>query len=130
MMKASGSHKVDRYTLTLVPTSDERGLRNVPSTFSPADRTYGWKHFDQIEYMLVPRRIANDEVKVDIFVELPKRTKVDLQKTIQAFVAAKIRSDWHGLRLGSIARASEAEPPSETFKRATIEEILGARLAS
>jgi hypothetical protein len=129
-MKTNTQQKVDRFTLTLLPTSDERSLRNVPTTFSPANRTYSWKHFEQMDYMLVPRRIASDEVKVDVFVGLPRRAKLDLQKTLQEFVAAKMRSDWQGFRLGSIIRAAEAEPPRTPFKRATIEEILGAGLES
>lgn len=131
MPLSRGPQKVERVTITLVPTSDDRGFRHVPSTFSPANRTYGWRKFDQIGYMIVPKKINNHEIKVDIFVELLKKGKAQIssvQKFVQDFVNSKIQTEWHGLKLGSISRATEAEPPNKTFKRATIEEILGAKL--
>lgn len=127
-MKSTAPHKVDRFTVTLVPTSEERSLRNVPSTFSPVNRTYHWKRSEHFEYMVVPRRITNKEVTVDLFVDLPKKAKQDLQAVLRTFVSTKMRSEWQGFRLGGISRGADAEPPRQTFKRATIEEILGVRL--
>jgi len=126
-----GSQKFERVTVTLVPTTDERSFRHIPSTFSPSNRTYAWRHYEKIEYMLVPRKISHSEIKVDIFLDLVKKRRMNdssIQKFVQEFVNAKIQTDWKGLRLGAIGRPIVAEPPNKTFKRSTIEEILGANL--
>jgi hypothetical protein len=130
MVLARGSHKFDRVTITFVPTADEASFHHVPSTFSPTNRTYGWRHSQQIDYMIVPRKISSNEIKVDMFVDPTKRLKsgVDLQKAVQSLVKAKIQSEWQGLKLAGISRATVAAPPEQKFARGTIEEILGATL--
>ena len=130
MVLARGSHKFDRVTITFVPTADEASFHHVPSTFSTTNRTYGWRHSQQIDYMIVPRKISSNEIKVDMFVDPTKRLKsgVDLQKAVQSLVKAKIQSEWQGLKLAGISRATVAAPPEQKFTRGTIEEILGATL--
>jgi hypothetical protein len=84
-----------------------------------------------MEYLIVPRRITNKEVKIDLFVGVSLKGKVSdaqLHRMIQGFVSEKIRTDWTGLKLVGIGRVSSAAPPDETYRRGTIEEILGARL--
>jgi hypothetical protein len=39
-----------------------------------------------------------------------------------------MHTEWRGLKLGGISRATAAQPPDKTFVRGTIEEILGANL--
>jgi hypothetical protein len=131
MVLSRATHKFERVTITLVPTADESSFRYVPSTFRTTDRTYGWRHFEQLEYMLVPTKITSHEIKVDMFVGLSKRGKPhpgSIQKIVQSFVKEKIHTEWRGLRLGGISRATSAQPPDQTFVRGTIEEILGANL--
>ncbi len=131
MALSRGHHKFERLTITLVPTSDERSFRNVPSTFSTANRTYVWRQLAKLHYMLVPRKISSSEIKVDIFVDSAKGTKPhapELQKLVQDFVKEKIHSDWRGLRFAGLSRAAAAVPPAKVFDRGTIEEILGADL--
>lgn len=131
MPLSRGPQKFDRLTITLVPTSDERSFRNIPSTFNTTNRTYAWRHLAGLDYMLVPRKISSHEIKVDIFVGAQKGKKPgapDVQRVVQNFIKEKIQSDWRGLKLGGIARASAATPPDERFTRGTIEEILGANL--
>ncbi len=130
MMTSRSSHKYERVTITLVPTADERSFRHIPTTFSPTDRTYGWRHFEKLEYMMVPRKISNKEIKVDMFFEPQFRGKgssAQTQRIIQNFVSMKIRTDWLGLRLAGISRPSAAAPPEHVYRRGTIEEILGAQ---
>jgi len=131
MAIARGTHKCEQVTITLVPTADERSFRHVPTTFSPAERTYAWRHFDKLEYMIIPKKISNKEVTIELFVEAHGKGKpnpVHLQKMIQQFVQAKIKSEWMGLKLGGISRAKTAALPDQIVRRGTIEEILGAQL--
>lgn len=131
MVMSRGAHKYDRVTITLVPTDDERSFRHVPTTFSPVERTYAWRRFEKIEYLIVPRKISNKEIKIDMFVDSQIRGKGSaalVQKMIQHFVNTKIGTDWVGLKLVEISRASAAVVPEQTFRRGTIEEILGAQL--
>ena len=123
--------KVERVTVTLIPTSEEKSFRSIPSTFSPANRTYGWKHHQSIDYMLVPRKVSHSEIKIDIFVDPTSKRKMSLaglQKLVEDFVNAKIKKDWQGLKLESIGRPTAAEPPHKMLRRSTIEEIMGVQL--
>jgi hypothetical protein len=84
-----------------------------------------------MDYMIVPKKISSNEIKVDIFVDPTSRRKFqpgDIQRAVANFVKSKIHSEWAGLKLGSISRATTASPPDQTFHRGTIEEILGAHL--
>lgn len=131
MALSRSPQKFDRLTITLVPTSDDRSYRNVPSTFNTTNRTYAWRQLAELSYMLVPRRISSHEIKVDIYLDAQKRKKVgaaDVTRVVQNFIKEKIQSDWRGLKLGGITRAAAAAPPDERFTRGTIEEILGANL--
>ena len=120
-----------RVTITLVPSGDDRSFRHIPSTFSPTNRTYGWRHVDQMDYMLVPVKIARGEIQVDIFLDKLKMEKgTSVKELVENFVNAKLQSDWQGVKLSAISRPTEAEPPSRAYRRATIEEILGASLDS
>jgi hypothetical protein len=131
MVMSRGTHKFNRVTVTLVPTADERSFRHVPTTFSPVERTYAWRHFEKLEYMIVPKKVSSKEIKIDLYVDPQIKAKGNasqLQKMIQNFVSAKIQTDWAGLKLAGISRASAATPPEQLFRRGTIEEILGAQL--
>jgi hypothetical protein len=131
MVLSRGAQKVERVTITLVPTADERSFHNVPSTFSRTNRSYEWRHSAEISYMLVPKRISGSEIQVELFVSPVKKGKIvmrDLPKVIHSFVQKKIESEWKGLKLGSISRPTAAVPPQKTFVRGTIEEMLGANL--
>jgi hypothetical protein len=84
-----------------------------------------------MDYMIVPKKISSNEIKVDIFVDPQSGKKLqalDIQKAVTNFVKSKIHSEWAGLKLGNISRATAASPPDQTFHRGTIEEILGAKL--
>ncbi len=131
MVPSRASHKVEKVTITLLHTSDESSFRHVPSTFSATNRSYAWKHFEQIDYMIVPRKVSSSEIKVDLFVETPGKGKtqtLSVQKAVQSFVKSKIESEWKGLKLGGIGRPTAGEAPGQKFKRGTIEEILGVSL--
>lgn len=131
MVPARGAHKVERVTVTLVPASDDRAIPVVPSTFSAAERLYRWRHSEQMEYLIVPKRISNTEIQVDMFVNASRKGKTPLkqvQKIVQEFVREKIGTDWKGLKLATVGRPTAATPPRKMFVRGTIEEILGANL--
>ncbi|MBI5471805.1 MAG: hypothetical protein HY961_05620 [Ignavibacteriae bacterium] len=131
MIQSRGLQKFERVTITLLPTADERSFRHIPSTFSKTNRTYGWRHYEQIDYMIVPKKISSNEIKVDIFVDPQTKKKLqptDIQRAVTNFVKSKIHSEWAGLKLGNISRATVASPPDQTFHRGTIEEILGTHL--
>lgn len=131
MVTARGPHKVERVTITFVPTSDEQSFRHIPSTFRPATRTYAWQRVEQMEYLIIPKKITNSEIVVDLFFDPIRRGKAgqaSLQKVVHGFIKAKIQSEWHGLKLANVSRVTMANPPEQRFQRGTIEEILGARL--
>lgn len=131
MVLSRGEQRTERVTITFVPTADERSFRHVPSTFSVANRRYGWRHYEAVNYMIVPRKISNNEIKVDMFVGSARGKRMpasDVQKIVQGFVNKKIHSEWHGLKLAGISRASLATPPEQLIRRGTIEEILGTNL--
>lgn len=131
MVLSRGAQKFERVTVTLVPTSDERGFHSVPSTFSAVRRTYGWRHSASIAYMIVPKKVSNSQVQVELFVNPLKKGKAhskDLQKVVEDFVQGKIQTEWQGLRLGGISRPTAAVPPSKLIVRGTIEEILGMQI--
>lgn len=130
MAPSRGPHKVDRVQVTFVPTDDEEGFRNIPSTFRPASRTYGWKKMSQMEYLIVPKKISSSQVVVEMFVE-PKKgkaTSAQVEKAVEEFVAARVESEWQGLKVARIGKVTSAVPPDRRFVRGTIEEIMGARL--
>ena len=130
-MVAARHNKFEHVTITLVPTKTEQGLRHVPSTFSPENRTYQWRHAGQLGYMIVPLKITNNEIKVDLFIDRPASAKArsgDVAKSIEQFVKGKIESEWEGLRLAGISRVSSAAPPNKKIIRGTIEEIIGTIL--
>ncbi|MDH4069796.1 MAG: hypothetical protein OEV30_05175 [Ignavibacteria bacterium] len=123
-------HKVDRVRVTFVPTDDEQGFRNIPSTFSLSSRTYGWKKTSQMEYLIVPKKVSSDQVVVEMFVETKKgkTTSAQVEKAVEEFVSAHVESDWHGLKVARIGKVTSALPPDRRFVRGTIEEIMGSRL--
>ena len=129
MVQSRILQKAERVTVTLVPNADARSLIHIPSTFNKVERTYGWRHSDGMNYMIVPIRISNTEIKIDVFVNPPKGGKLqpkNVQKVVQAFIEGKIESDWRGLKLGGVSRPTVATPPNKSFVRGTIEEMLGA----
>jgi hypothetical protein len=131
MVLSRGPHRYERVTITLVPIAGEASFRNVPSTFSAVNRTYTWRQYEAVDYMIVPTKISNKEIKIDIFFDALQKGKANIagiQKSVQSFVKTKIQTEWKGLKLGGISRASAALPPDEKLKRGTIEEILGATL--
>ena len=132
MAPSHDTHKFDRVTITLVPEANERSFFQVPSTFNRVDRTYAWRHYEQINYMLVPTKISNKEIKIDLFVDhrKGKLNAKNFQSIVHAFVKAKVHDEWRGLRLESISRPTAATPPERTVVRGTIEEILGTSLDS
>jgi hypothetical protein len=122
--------KYERVTVTLVPETTDRSLLQIPTTYNPLVRNYSWKSHDKMQYMLVPTRISNREIKIDVFVESKGRGRVggkDIQVMVEHFVRSKIAHEWRGLRFGSVGKAMEAEPPSRAVVRGSIEEILGVQ---
>jgi len=129
MVHSRGSHKVERVQIKFVPTTDEQSFRNVPSTFSPSSRTYSWRKMQQMDYLIVPKKISNHEIVVEMFIDAKKGMSTgSLQKVVENLIKSKVQSEWHGLRLASISKPSSAAPPGQRFVRGTIEEILGTRL--
>ena len=81
--------------------------------------------------MLVPRKISNAEVQVDIFLSPQKKGKMaakEVEKFVQGIVSEKMRTEWKGLRLMGMSRPTFAKPPQKSVVRGTIEEILGSSL--
>jgi len=78
----------------------------------------------------MPKKISSNEIVVEVFIEKKKGklNSSDLQKTVQSLMDPKIHSEWQGLRLSGISRATSAVPPDKRFVRGTMEEILGAKL--
>jgi hypothetical protein len=128
MLSTRGGQKFGRVTVTLVPTTDDRSFRSVPSTFSPTDRSYRWRRAQAMSYMVVPKRITSGRIEVDVFVDSPKKGKApskDVQKVVQDFVKTMIDSEWKGLKFAGIGRAGSAVPPQKALVRGSIEDILG-----
>jgi hypothetical protein len=130
MSLSRGTHKVECVRVTFVPTDDEQGFRNIPSTFSPSSRTYGWKRMHEMECLIVPKKISSNQIVVEMFVEgrKGKVSAAQVHKAVERFVHEKVGSEWQGLKLARISRAVSAVPPERRFVRGTIEEILGAKL--
>ena len=121
--------KAERVTLTFTTTGDEKAVTNVPSTFSTSDRAYQWRRGEQMHYMIVPRKITNAEVQVDVFLNPQKKGKLgskDVERVVRNLVNEKQEAEWKGLRLANIGRPTVAKPPQKMIVRGTIEEILGA----
>ena len=128
MQSTRGGQKFGRVTVTLVPTSDDRSFRSVPSTFSATDHSYRWRRAQSVSYMIVPKRITSARIEVDVFVDSAKKGKAharDVQKVVQDLVNSKIDSEWKGLRFGGIGKAGTAVPPHKAIVRGSIEDILG-----
>jgi hypothetical protein len=131
MLSTRGGQKFGRVTVTLVPTSDDRTFRSVPSTFSATERSYRWRKAQAMNYMVVPKRITSGRIEVDVFVDSPKKGRTpsrDVQKVVQDFVKTMIESEWKGLKFGGIGRAGSAVPPQKGLVRGSIEDILGVAL--
>ncbi len=129
MVGSRGPVKAERVTITFVPSGDERNLPRVPTTFSSSDRSYQWRRMEQLNYMLVPRKISNAEVQVDLFLNPVKKGKIpakEIERVVQSLVNEKSQTEWKGLRLTGISRPTVAKPPQKTIVRGTIEEILGS----
>ena len=128
MLSSRAGQKFGRVTVTLVPTSDDRSFRSVPSTFSTIDSSYRWRKAQSMSYMIVPKRVTSARIEVDVFVDSAKkgRSQVkDVQKVVQELVKSKIDSEWKGLKFGGIGRAGTAVPPQKALVRGSIEDILG-----
>jgi hypothetical protein len=128
MLSSRGGQKFGRVTVTLVPTSDDRGFRSVPSTFNATDRSYQWRRAQSMNYMIVPKRVTSARIEVDVFVDSARKGKnqaKDVQKVVQDFVKSKIESEWKGLKFGGVGRAGSAVPPQKSLVRGSIEDILG-----
>ena len=124
--------KADRVTLTFTTTGDEKSVTNVPSTFSVSDRAYQWRRAEQLHYMIVPRKVTNNEVQVDLFLNPQKKGKLaskDVERIVRSIVTGKLESEWKGLRLAAIGRPIIAKPPQKIIVRGTIVEILGTVLS-
>ncbi len=131
MVLSRGMHKVERVTVTFTPDVNQKVFPIVPSTFSPLHRSYQWHRSDQLQYMIVPKRITNAEVQVDVFLNPVKRGKMAakvVEKAVEGIVQEKMGVEWKGLRLVGIGRPTVAKPPQKTIVRGTIEEILGSVL--
>ncbi len=131
MPLAHPSQKVERITISLVPTGDEASFENVPTTFSSLHRSYEWRRAAQMKYMIVPRKVSSNEVLVDFFVDLQTKganAAKTATRLVENFVQHKIGSEWKGLKLGMLGRPVAALPPQKTFVRGTLEEMLGAKL--
>ena len=131
MLSPRGGQKFGRVTVTLVPTSDDRSFRSVPSTFNATDRSYRWRRAQSMSYMIVPKRVTSARIEVDVFVDAAKKGKThskDVQKVVQDFVKSMIETEWKGLKFGGIGRAGTAVPPQKALVRGSIEDILGVAL--
>jgi hypothetical protein len=131
MVGSRGAQKVERVTITFTLNADERNFPTVPSTFSAADRSYQWRRLVQMNYMLVPRKISNTEVQIDMFLSPQKKGRVaakEVEKAVQGLIDEKMHTEWKGLRLMGISRPTFAKPPQKAVIRGTIEEILGSTL--
>lgn len=129
MVSSRGGQKFGRVTVTLVPASDDRGFRSVPSTFNATDRSYRWRRAQSMSYMIVPKRVTSARIELDVFIDTAKKGKTlpkDVQKVVQDFVKSRIGSEWKGLKFGGIGRAGSAVPPQKALVRGSIEDILGA----
>jgi len=128
MITLRGARKVDRVTVTLLPTAKDRNFRVVPSTFSAVNRSYEWHKSNTVNYMIVPKRITNAKIELDVFVDPVRKGKMQaksLLKVVQNFITGKIDSEWRGLKLGGIGRPTAALPPQKLLIRGSIEDILG-----
>lgn len=131
MVGPRGAQKVERVTITFTRKTDEKSFPNVPSTFSAVDRSYQWRRSEGLNYMLVPRKISNAEVQVDLFLSPHKKGKMatkEVEKVVLGIVKEKIHTEWKGLQLMGISRPTFAKPPQKSIVRGTIEEILGSSL--
>ena len=131
MVGSRGPAKAERVTITFMPTGDERNLPHVPTTFSSSIRSYQWRRLEQLQYMIVPRKISNIEFQVDLFLSPLKKGKLgakDVERIVQALMTEYSQTEWKGLRLTGISRPTVAKPPQKTIVRGTIEEILGSTL--
>ncbi len=131
MLSPRGGQKFGRVTVTLVPSSDDRSFRSVPSTFNATDRSYRWRRAQSMSYMIVPKRVTSARIEVDVFVDSAKKGKTpskDVQKIVQDFVKSMIETEWKGLKFGGIGRAGTAVPPQKALVRGSIEDILGVAL--
>jgi hypothetical protein len=123
--------KVERITISLVPTGDDRSFENVPTTFSTLHRSYEWRRASQMRYMIVPRKVSSNEILIDFFVEPATRGANSgklASRFVDSFIQHKIGSEWKGLKLGTVGRPTAAHAPQKAFVRGTIEEMLGAKL--
>ncbi len=128
MLSPRGGQKFGRVTVTLVPSSDDRSFRSVPSTFNATDRSYRWRRAQSMSYMIVPKRVTSARIEVDVFVDSAKRGKTpakEVQKVVQDLVKSMIETEWKGLKFGGIGRAGTAVPPQKSLVRGSIEDILG-----
>lgn len=126
-----GTQKVERVTVTLVPDKSASVPFNVPSTFDRVERVYEWKHSSRLDYLIVPVKISNAEIRIDLFVNPSRGSRLQakaLSKAIQDLVEGKVGTEWRGLRLAAIGRPSMVAPPSKVFVRGTIEDMLGVPL--
>jgi hypothetical protein len=120
-------HKYECVTITLVPTADDAAFSHIPTTFDEHNRMYQWRHYERIDYLLVPMRISKREIMVHMFVE-PQRKGMNVQRAVESFVNSMVGSVWQGLKLRNISRPTRSAPPEQAVRRGTIEEILGTSL--
>ena len=84
----------------------------------------------EMDYLIVPKKISSNQIVVEMFIDAKKGkvTAAQAHKAVEKFVHERVGSEWQGLKLARISRATSAVPPERRFVRGTIEEILGANL--
>jgi len=75
MLSPRGGQKFGRVTVTLVPSSDDRSFRSVPSTFNATDRSYRWRRAQSMSYMNRAETCHERTIEVDVFVDSAKKGK-------------------------------------------------------
>ena len=129
MLSSRGGQKFGRVTVTLVPTSDDRSFRSVPSTFSATDSLLPVAKGAVDELHDSARSGSQAQESRSTCSSTPAKKgrsqAKDVQKVVQDLVKSKIESEWKGLKFGGIGRAGSAVPPQKALVRGSIEDILG-----
>jgi len=87
-------------------------LSELPNTFDPVSKKYSWKHYDLMEYALVPRKIDKTSGEVDLYICMDEDEidDIDLMEYANEFLHKEIIPSWDNFQVVQVISAFLSPP--------------------
>jgi hypothetical protein len=87
-------------------------LSELPNTFDPTSKKYSWKHYDLMEYALMPRKIEKTSGEVDLYICMDEDEidDIDLMEYASEFLQKEIVPSWDNFQVVHVMSAFLSPP--------------------